>query len=88
MTNKSSKCVFCSIIRGQSPASIVYEGTDVLAIMDIAPVNLGHVLVFPKEHIPSLEALAEEIALDRFRASLDIARALRQSDIKCDGLTS
>jgi histidine triad (HIT) family protein len=43
-------CLFCKIIRGEIPSHRVYEDERVLAFLDIHPVNLGHVLVVPKEH--------------------------------------
>src|SRR3989338_3925990 len=43
-------CIFCKIIEGKIPCSKVYEDKDVLAFLDIAPVNKGHVLVVPKKH--------------------------------------
>ena len=43
-------CIFCKIIAGEIPATKIYEDDLVLAFMDIAPINLGHILVIPKEH--------------------------------------
>jgi histidine triad (HIT) family protein len=43
-------CVFCKIIRKEVPASIVYEDSQILAFMDIRPVNEGHTLIIPKQH--------------------------------------
>jgi len=48
MTEKD--CVFCKIVRGEIPAHIIYEDKDVLAFLDVNPVNPGHVLIIPKEH--------------------------------------
>lgn len=41
-------CVFCKIIRGELPASKVYEDEKTLAFLDIHPVSTGHTLVIPK----------------------------------------
>ena len=38
------------MIAGEIPCAKVYEDADVLAILDISPVNPGHTLVFPKKH--------------------------------------
>jgi histidine triad (HIT) family protein len=43
-------CIFCKIIKGEVPCSKVYEDDSVIAFLDIAPNNLGHSLVVPKEH--------------------------------------
>ena len=41
-----ASCVFCEIVAGRSPASVVHEDHLCLAIMTIEPVNPGHLLVF------------------------------------------
>ncbi len=43
-------CLFCRIIAGDIPAYKVYEDEQVLAFLDINPVNPGHTLVIPKTH--------------------------------------
>jgi len=40
--------VFAKILRGELPASKVYEDDDVLVIMDVMPQGKGHTLVIPK----------------------------------------
>jgi len=44
------KCIFCKIVKKELPYSKVYEDKDFLALMDIKPINKGHVLVIPKKH--------------------------------------
>jgi histidine triad (HIT) family protein len=56
----SSDCLFCKIIGREIPASIVYEDDRVLAFNDINPQAPTHVLIVPKQHIASLDALAPE----------------------------
>lgn len=53
-------CLFCKIIRGEIPCTKVYEDDDLLAFLDIAPVNPGHTLVIPKDHLPTLFDLPDE----------------------------
>jgi len=50
-------CIFCKIVKGDLPADIVYEDDDLLAFKDINPVSKVHVLVMPKRHVSSLNAL-------------------------------
>ncbi|MCG6533622.1 MAG: histidine triad nucleotide-binding protein [Syntrophales bacterium LBB04] len=47
-------CIFCKIIKGEIPASKVYEDEKVLAFDDINPMAPIHVVVIPKEHISTL----------------------------------
>ena len=50
-------CLFCKIIDGQIPASIVYQDDRVVAFKDINPQAPTHVLVVPRRHIASLNEL-------------------------------
>lgn len=52
-----SDCLFCKIIKREIPASIVYEDDHVIAFNDINPQAPMHVLVVPRKHIPTLNAL-------------------------------
>jgi len=55
-------CLFCKIIAGQIPSSKVYEDDQILAFRDIQPQAPVHVLVIPKEHIPSADGINAENA--------------------------
>ncbi|KAJ4751535.1 Histidine triad nucleotide-binding protein 1 [Rhynchospora pubera] len=48
-------CVFCRIVRGEAPAFKLYEDDVCLCILDSKPLTLGHALIIPKCHFPSLE---------------------------------
>lgn len=50
-------CLFCKIIEGAIPSSKVYEDDMILAFKDINPQAPVHVLVIPKKHIASLDAV-------------------------------
>jgi histidine triad (HIT) family protein len=47
-------CIFCKILSRELPAEIVYEDDTVVAFKDAYPVAPIHVLIVPKEHIPTL----------------------------------
>lgn len=53
-------CIFCKIVNGEIPSIKVYENEDVLAFKDINPVAPVHIVVVPKKHISSINALQEE----------------------------
>jgi histidine triad (HIT) family protein len=55
-------CIFCKIINKEIPSTIVYEDETVMAFRDIKPVAPVHVLIVPKKHIPSVEALDRDNA--------------------------
>ncbi|CAA7058909.1 unnamed protein product [Microthlaspi erraticum] len=48
-------CVFCKIIRGESPCLKLYEDDMCLCILDTNPLSNGHSLIIPKLHYPTLE---------------------------------
>lgn len=56
MTN----CLFCKIIAGDIPSTKVYEDDQVYAFRDINPQAPTHILVIPKEHIPSVDGITAE----------------------------
>jgi len=58
-----SDCLFCRIVAGEVPATVVRESERTLAFRDIAPQAPTHVLVVPKDHYPDVAALAEQPAL-------------------------
>jgi len=74
-------CIFCKIINGTQPASIVYSDEKVMAFMDIAQINPGHVLVIPKVHAASMSELDEEIGAHLFKITMQIAEAIRKSGV-------
>lgn len=51
MTARADGCVFCDIVAGHAPATIVHSWTEALAIVPLCPVVDGHVLVIPKVHV-------------------------------------
>jgi len=81
-----TECIFCRIGKGVAPASIVYSDAQVLAFMDILPVNPGHVLIVPKVHAAQLSDLSEETGAQMFRVAMRISKGLRRSSIKCEGV--
>jgi len=54
------KCVFCDIVAGKIPATILYQDDKAIAFKDIHPQAPTHVLVIPKEHVPSVAELSSE----------------------------
>jgi histidine triad (HIT) family protein len=47
-------CIFCKILAGELPASIVDEDEHTIAFMDINPATHGHALVIPRKHAADL----------------------------------
>jgi histidine triad (HIT) family protein len=53
-------CIFCKILAGDLPATIVDEDERTIAFMDIAPATRGHALVIPRAHTADLVSVGEE----------------------------
>lgn len=54
-----SSCLFCRVIAGEIPGTIVYQDDRIVAFRDVNPQAPMHVLVVPRRHIPSLNDLEE-----------------------------
>lgn len=81
-----SSCVFCDIIRGEAPASVVYADEQIVAFMDIQPVNPGHLLVVPRNHAACLADLDEGAGGHMFQVAMMLADAVRRSGVRCEGV--
>ena len=56
-------CLFCKIVAGEIPATVVREDERTIAFMDINPATRGHALVIPRTHARDLwEVGAEDLA--------------------------
>lgn len=58
VSDSVSDCLFCRVVAGDIPSTVVHETDRVLAFRDINPVAPTHVLVIPKEHHRNAGALA------------------------------
>ncbi len=72
-------CIFCKIIAGDIPGERVLEDDEFLAIRDIAPKAASHVLVMPREHLPSLDEVGRWDADGKGQRLLDFT--VRVADV-------
>jgi histidine triad (HIT) family protein len=76
-------CLFCRIVAGEIPATIVYQNDQVVAFRDITPQAPTHVLVVPRRHIASLSDLApgdDALVGEMVRAAAGIAKEAGHAD--------
>src|SRR5204862_1022606 len=75
----SDQCVFCEIIRGESPASFTDQDDSVVAFMDVQPITHGHMLVVPREHAVLMSDLNETAAMRTFRVARRLGALVRDT---------
>ena len=79
-------CVFCGIATGEVVAPVVWRDESVVASMDRAPRNPGHVLIIPVRHADNyLEARPEDLEKMIVLAQR-VGRAIKRTDLKADGI--
>lgn len=73
-----SSCLFCRIVAHEIPADIVHESDRVVAFRDIDPKAPTHILLIPKEHIPSIADVIDAdgpLLADIAQAATHLAKA-------------
>jgi histidine triad (HIT) family protein len=72
MSTADPDCLFCKIVAGEIPATVVAEDERTIAFMDINPATRGHLLVIPRAHARDVH----EIEPDDLRAVVTSAQQL------------
>lgn len=72
-------CLFCKMASGQIPVEKLYDDDRAFAIRDIHPIAPTHILIIPKEHIPTASDIGPENAALLARL-FSIAKALAQRE--------
>ncbi|MDQ3015015.1 MAG: HIT domain-containing protein [bacterium] len=75
-----ASCIFCKIVKGDTPSHKVYEDEHFLAFLDIHPQSPGHTQIIPKQHHRWVWDLPEQPGVpgnigDYFRVAQKVARA-------------
>ena len=81
-----TECLVCRLASGQAEVSVVHEDERTVTFMDIQPVVRGHMLVVPRLHAAYLDDLDIEDGAQLFRVGQLAAAALRDSDLRCEGV--
>jgi histidine triad (HIT) family protein len=53
-------CIFCAIVAGELPATVIASEERAIAFMDINPATRGHALVVPRAHCRDLHDVSPE----------------------------
>jgi histidine triad (HIT) family protein len=78
-------CIFCKIVAGELPATIVAEDERTIAFMDINPATRGHALVIPRAHSADLLSVEPEDLTAAMLASQRLATRMREQ-LAADGV--
>jgi len=75
----ADECLFCRIVSGELPATIVFEDDNSVAFLDHRPLFHGHTLLVPREHVETLGELSREIVGPYFEAAQLLSRAVESA---------
>ena len=70
-------CLFCRIVSGEVPATVVYEDQQSLAFLDHRPLFHGHTLLVPREHVETLGDLPAPLVGPYFEAAQLLSRVVQ-----------
>ena len=71
-------CIFCKIVTGEISSNKIWENERFLAFLDIKPIELGHTLVIPKNHVDSVFDLPDEDYSELFVIARYLEKPIKQ----------
>jgi len=74
-----AECLFCRIVSGELPATVVYEDDNSVAFLDHRPLFHGHTLLVPREHVETLGELSSKLVGPYFEAAQLLSRAVESA---------
>jgi histidine triad (HIT) family protein len=78
-------CIFCKVLAGELPATIIDEDEATISFMDIAPATRGHALVIPRAHSADLLSVEPEDLAAAALAAQRLARRMKER-LSADGV--
>ena len=73
----SEDCIFCKIVRGEIPSSVVFEDDICMAFMDVFPISPGHCLLVPKKHYVNLMDVDPDVVAHMARRLTELTRGVK-----------
>ena len=77
--------IFEKIVNREIDANIIYEDSDIIAFLDIAPISIGHTLVIPKKPYKDIYELPDDIIGKLFKVVKDLSIKLKKT-FNADGI--
>ncbi len=76
---EQQECIFCKIVNKEVESYVVYENKSISVVLDITPVNLGHLLIIPKLHMQNFTDLPAEVQDDMFLMARRLLRPIKMA---------
>ena len=75
----ADECLFCRIVSGELPATVVYEDENAVAFLDHRPLFPGHTLLVPRQHVETLGELPVKLVAPYFEAAQLLSLAVESA---------
>lgn len=82
----NSDCIFCKIVSGEAESSIIHDEDDVMAFLDMHPINPGHTLIIPKKHATNVYDIPKETLEKIATLSKDLSIKIKEN-LNADGIS-
>lgn len=77
-------CIFCQIIAGEAPATVLYDDELAIVILDLFPIREGHTLIIPRHHSPLLEQQSDAVSAHLFALARRVIAAHKRAGLELD----
>jgi histidine triad (HIT) family protein len=74
-----NNCIFCKIVKNESPSYKVWENENFLAFLTLGALNRGHTLLIPKKHIDYVFDLEEPLYTDILQIAKQLSKPLKKA---------
>ena len=75
----ADECLFCRIVSGELPATVVFEDENTVAFLDHRPLFPGHTLLVPRQHVETLGELPINLVAPYFEAAQLLSLAVESA---------
>jgi histidine triad (HIT) family protein len=72
-------CIFCKIAKGEIDSAKIYEDDKFFAFLDLHPVNPGHTLLIPKEHVDYVFNINEPLYSEIFKTAKKLSKPIQNA---------
>ena len=75
----AENCIFCKIVRGEMPSSVIFEDEHSVAFMDVFPIVEGHCLLIPKIHYENMFDVDPDVVAHLAKNLADLTRRVQKA---------